>query len=64
MVMTSSRPYIVRGLYEWILENNCTPYVLVNAMADHVEVPKQFVKDGQIVPVSYAHLTLPTNREV
>ncbi len=49
MVMTSSRPYIVRGLYEWILENNCTPYVLVNAMADHVEVPKQFVKDGQIV---------------
>ncbi len=49
MTMTSSRPYIVRALYEWILENSCTPYVLVNAMADDVEVPRQFVKDGQIV---------------
>ena len=49
MIMTSSRPYIVRGLYEWILENSCTPYLLVNAMADRVEVPRQFVKDGQIV---------------
>lgn len=47
--MTSSRPYIVRGLYEWILENDCTPYVLVNAMADRVQVPQQFVKNGQIV---------------
>lgn len=49
MAMTPSRPYIVRALYEWILENDCTPYVLVNAMADHVEVPRQFVKNGQIV---------------
>ncbi|MGK0499520.1 MAG: stringent starvation protein B [Oceanicoccus sp.] len=49
MTMTSSRPYIVRALYEWILENDCTPHVLVNAMADHVEVPQQYVKNGQIV---------------
>ena len=49
MAMTSSRPYIVRALYEWILENDCTPYVLVNAMADRVQVPQQFVKNGQIV---------------
>jgi len=49
MSMTSSRPYIMRALYEWILENDCTPYVLVNAMADRVEVPQQFVKNGQIV---------------
>lgn len=49
MAMTSSRPHIVRALYEWILENECTPYILVNAMADHVEVPQQFVKNGQIV---------------
>ncbi|MEX0619183.1 MAG: ClpXP protease specificity-enhancing factor [Pseudohongiellaceae bacterium] len=47
--MTSSRPYIVRALYEWILENNCTPYILVNAYANGVEVPQEHVKDGQII---------------
>ncbi|WP_101757592.1 ClpXP protease specificity-enhancing factor [Oceanicoccus sp. KOV_DT_Chl] len=49
MAMTSSRPYIVRALYEWILENDCTPYILINAMADGVQVPQQYVKNGQIV---------------
>lgn len=49
MTMTSSRPYIIRALYEWILENDCTPYLLVNAMAENVEVPQQYVKNGQIV---------------
>ena len=47
--MTSSRPYIMRALYEWIQDNDCTPYVLVNAMASEVDVPQQYVKDGQIV---------------
>lgn len=50
MAMTSSRPYMIRALYEWILENECTPYVLVDAHADGVEVPQEYVnKDGQIV---------------
>ena len=47
--MTSSRPYIVRALYDWILENQCTPYVLVDAFGKGVEVPQEHVKDGQIV---------------
>jgi stringent starvation protein B len=47
--MTSSRPYIMRALYEWIVENDCTPYVLVDASVANVMVPQQFVKDGQIV---------------
>jgi stringent starvation protein B len=47
--MSSSRPFIVRALYDWILENNCTPYILINAYADHVEVPQEHVKDGQII---------------
>ena len=47
--MTSSRPYIIRALYEWILENECTPYILVNAYAEGVEVPQEHVKDGQII---------------
>lgn len=67
MTMTSKRPYIVRALYEWILENDCTPYVLVNAMADHVKVPLQYVKNGQIIlnisPVAVLELEL-TNEAV
>ncbi len=47
--MTPSRPYIMRALYEWIVDNDCTPYVLVDATIDDVSVPEQFVKDGQIV---------------
>ena len=39
----------MRALYEWILENDCTPYVLVNAQEEGVDVPTQYVKDGQIV---------------
>ena len=62
MSMTSSRPYIMRALYEWILDNECTPYVLVNAMAADVEVPQQYVKDGQIVlnisPLSVVDLVI------
>jgi stringent starvation protein B len=39
----------MRALYEWILDNECTPYVLVNASSEGVSVPQQYVKDGQIV---------------
>lgn len=49
MAMTSSRPYLIRALYEWILDNKCTPYVLVDANFKGVDVPQQYVKDGQIV---------------
>ena len=49
MSMTSHRPYLVRALNEWILENNCTPYILVNAHESGVEIPQNFVKDGQII---------------
>ncbi len=47
--MNSSRPYIMRALYEWIVDNECTPYVLVDASIADVLVPRQFVKDNQIV---------------
>lgn len=62
MTMTSSRPYIIRALYEWIVENECTPYILVNAFEDGVEVPQEHVKDGQIIlnisPVAVQDLNL------
>jgi stringent starvation protein B len=47
--MNSSRPYLVRALYDWIVDNGCTPYVLIDAHVQGVEVPQQYVKDGQIV---------------
>jgi stringent starvation protein B len=47
--MNSSRPYIMRALYEWIVDNDLTPYVLVDASIAEVMVPQQFVKDNQIV---------------
>ena len=49
MTMTSSRSYIARALYEWILDNDCTPYILVDAHRRGVEVPQAYVNDGQIV---------------
>jgi stringent starvation protein B len=50
MAMTSSRPYMIRALYEWIVDNACTPHILVDAHMEGVSVPQQYVnKDGQLV---------------
>lgn len=60
--MTSSRPYLLRAIYEWLVDNSLTPYILVNAMAPHVEVPERFVEDGKIIlniaQEAVAHLKL------
>jgi stringent starvation protein B len=47
--MTSSRPYLIRALYQWIVDNGLTPYVLVNATGAGVRVPQQYVQNGKIV---------------
>jgi stringent starvation protein B len=47
--MNSSRPYLIRALYEWIVDNDCTPHLLVNAEYPGVQVPPGFASDGQIV---------------
>jgi stringent starvation protein B len=47
--MTSSRPYLIRALYDWIADNGLTPYLLVDAEFPGCEVPRQFVEDGRIV---------------
>jgi len=44
-----TRPYLVRAIYEWAQDNGFTPYLLVNADEPNVNVPRQHVKDGQIV---------------
>lgn len=47
--MNSSRPYIIRALYEWIVDNGCTPYLLVDANFERVQVPAEYVENGKIV---------------
>ncbi|GHB31055.1 ClpXP protease specificity-enhancing factor [Salinicola rhizosphaerae] len=47
--MLTSRPYLARGLYEWLLDNEQTPYIVVDAGKPGVKVPQQFVQNGQIV---------------
>ncbi|MGC1549702.1 MAG: ClpXP protease specificity-enhancing factor [Rhodanobacter sp.] len=47
--MSSNRPYLLRAIYDWISDNQLTPYMLVDATRDGVRVPPQVVKDGQVV---------------
>ena len=50
MNMTSNRPYLLRAIYEWIVDNDCTPHLVVFAKGDDVQVPLQHVNDdGQII---------------
>lgn len=47
--MLPRRPYLFRAFYDWILDNELTPYVVVDATRFGVDVPTEYVKDGQIV---------------
>lgn len=44
----SRRPYLIRAIYQWTLDNGYTPYLLVAADQPGVDVPRPFVKDGRI----------------
>ncbi|MDG2938722.1 ClpXP protease specificity-enhancing factor [Bisgaard Taxon 10/6] len=43
------RPYLLRAYYDWLLDNGFTPYLVVDATYYGVDVPQEYVKDGQIV---------------
>jgi stringent starvation protein B len=47
--MTPNQPYLLRAFYEWIVDNNLTPYIVVDAHHPGALVPQEFVQDGQIV---------------
>lgn len=47
--MISTRPYLIRAFYEWIVDSGCTPHIVVNAEMPLVDVPRAFVEGGQIV---------------
>ena len=60
--MTSSRPYLVRAMYQWIVDNGMTPHLLVNAEYEDCSVPSAHISDGKIVlniaPMAVQGLTL------
>ena len=49
MQMTSSRPYLVRAIYQWITDNGMTPHLLVDVAVDGVQVPAEHIQNGKII---------------
>lgn len=47
--MTSTRPYLIRAFYDWILDNKSTPYVVIDAEKPHTQVPEEYIEDGKII---------------
>lgn len=60
--MTPRRPYMVRAVYDWILDNQLTPFLVVDAEIPGCQLPWEFVQDGQIVlnitPTAVANLVI------
>ncbi len=68
MNMTSNKPYLIRAFYDWIVDNQLTPYLLVNATLPGVQVPQEHVHQGRIVlnisPTATRGLLLENDRVV
>ena len=47
--MTSNRPYLLRAIYDWIVDNDLTPYLLVDANFPGIDIPREHVNGGRIV---------------
>lgn len=60
--MTSSRPYLIRAMYQWVVDNGMTPHLLVDVSVEGCMVPSEHVQDGKIVlniaPMAISGLTL------
>ncbi|MEI6069232.1 MAG: ClpXP protease specificity-enhancing factor [Methylococcaceae bacterium] len=65
--MTPLKPYLIRSIYEWIIDNDLTPYLLVDAENSHAILPSQLIEDGKILlnvrPEAIQGLTLG-NQEI
>lgn len=47
--MTPRRPYLFRAFYDWIVDNELTPYIVVNTTINGVLVPAEYIQNNQIV---------------
>lgn len=66
--MTSNKPYLIRAFYDWIVDNQLTPYILVNSAYPGVQVPKEHIRHDRIVlnisPTATRGLLLENDRIV
>ncbi|MEE9326596.1 MAG: ClpXP protease specificity-enhancing factor [Cocleimonas sp.] len=49
MTFTSNRSYLLNAIYDWVVDNEATPHVLIFADNPQVQVPQQFVEEGKII---------------
>lgn len=49
MSLSSNKPYLIRAIYEWLVDNGLTPYLLVTVEHGGVEAPSEYVQNGKIV---------------
>jgi stringent starvation protein B len=49
MQMLSTRPYLIRAFYDWIIDSRLTPYVIIDAEKPGSQLPEDYVENGQIV---------------
>ncbi len=47
--MTPVKYYLIKAFYQWITDNRLTPYIMVDATAEGVAVPEQYIQDGMII---------------
>jgi len=47
--MTPNRPYLLRGLYEWIIDNKMTPHIILNVERVNTDIPQEHIENGKIV---------------
>ncbi|NNL96120.1 MAG: ClpXP protease specificity-enhancing factor [Xanthomonadales bacterium] len=47
--MNSNKPYLLRALNEWILDNGLTPHLIVDVAHQDVQAPAEAVRDGKLV---------------
>lgn len=52
--MTPNKPYLIRALYEWLVDNDATPYIMVDTTQSGVDIPAGIAKDGKVV-LNVAH---------
>lgn len=45
----STKPYLMRAFYDWILDSDLTPHVIVDTTYPRVKVPKNYIEDGRII---------------
>ncbi|MCQ8156458.1 ClpXP protease specificity-enhancing factor SspB, partial [Vibrio parahaemolyticus] len=47
--ITARRPNMLRAFYDWLVDKDLTPHLVVDATMQGVRVPVEFVQDGQII---------------